>query len=259
MITLTSPNHQIIAKVFPEFGSRLGSLVINEQHILLTGGNDDDPLSWGCYPMVPFAGRLRHGKLHFNNATHQLRLNRQPHSIHGTVFDRTWDIRQQTSSSITLETDFGIHWPFQGTVIHHIEVTDHQIHFELTVTAHETMPVQVGWHPWFIKPQSSSLRFKSMLQRDPHGITTTQEVEPPQSPVDDCFINPQGDVTLTINEQHLTLTSNCSHWVIFDKPENATCVEPQSGPPNASNDSPFVLIAGETFRRWFDIEVLRET
>ena len=144
MITLTSPNHRIIAKVVPEFGSRLGSLVINEQHILLTGSNDDDPLSWGCYPMVPFAGRLRHGKLHFNNATHQLRLNRQPHSIHGTVFDRTWDIRQQTSSSITLETDFGIHWPFQGSVLHHIEVTDHRIHFELAVTAHETMPIQVG-------------------------------------------------------------------------------------------------------------------
>ncbi|GDX26058.1 hypothetical protein LBMAG12_04320 [Actinomycetes bacterium] len=94
-----------------------------------------------------------------------------------------------------------------------------------------------------------------MLQRDREGITTTQEVEPPQSPVDDCFIKPQGDVTLTVNEQRLTLTSDCSHWVIFDKPENATCIEPQSGPPNASNDSPFVLIAGETFRRWFDIEV----
>ena len=256
VITLTSPNHDIITQVFPEFGSRLGSLVINGQQILVTKQNDDDPLSWGCYPMVPFAGRLRHGQLHFNNETHQLRLNDHPHAIHGTVFNQTWDIRQQTSSSITVETHFGLHWPFNGSVQHHIKVTDNHIHFGLAVTAQETMPVQVGWHPWFVKPQSSSLHFGSMLQRDPQGITTAQQVEPPQSVVDDCFVMPQGDLTVTVNNQQLMLTSDCSHWVVFDKPEHATCVEPQSGAPNAINDSPSVLIAGETFRRWFCIDVV---
>ena len=35
--------------------------------------------------------------------------------------------------------------------------------------------------------------------------------------------------------------SGCDHWVVFDVPTEATCVEPQSGPPDAFNLTPHVV------------------
>jgi aldose 1-epimerase len=35
--------------------------------------------------------------------------------------------------------------------------------------------------------------------------------------------------------------SECDHWVVFDVPAEATCVEPQSGPPDAFNLTPHVV------------------
>jgi aldose 1-epimerase len=33
----------------------------------------------------------------------------------------------------------------------------------------------------------------------------------------------------------LTIDSDCSHWVVYNEPDHAVCVEPQSGPPDAVN------------------------
>ena len=45
-----------------------------------------DPMSWGCYPMVPWAGRVRRGRFVFADGTYQLPINMAPHAIHGTGF-----------------------------------------------------------------------------------------------------------------------------------------------------------------------------
>ena len=39
--------------------------------------------------------------------------------------------------------------------------------------------------------------------------------------------------------------------VVYDMPERTTCVEPQSGPPDAFNLEPRRLAPGETLERWF--------
>jgi aldose 1-epimerase len=115
------------------------------------------------------------------------------------------------------------------------------------------MPAQVGWHPWFLKPSHTSLIFESMLQRDGHGIATTFRKRTDAVNVDDCFINPLAPLSLTVNEVKLVLSSDCSHWVVYDQPIHATCIEPQSGAPNEINDSPVILAPGESLARWFTI------
>jgi galactose mutarotase-like enzyme len=57
---------------------------------------DIDPLSWGSFVMAPFAGRIRHGRYRVDQTEHQLRLNHRPHSIHGTVCDRPWELLAHT-------------------------------------------------------------------------------------------------------------------------------------------------------------------
>lgn len=259
VITLQSPHRIVTALVYPEFGARIGSLKVGDQEIFITQAKNGDPLSWGCYPMVPFAGRVRDATLYFAGEHYSLRQNMAPHAIHGTVFDRSWEVISSTSSTTVLETELGPEWPFNGIVQHRIEVTDKAIALQLTVSAREPMPVQVGWHPWFVKPDSSSLRFAAMLPRDSAGISTEQRAPQPSGPVDDCFIDPEKPLTITIGNVHVQLTSDCSHWVLYDMPAHATCIEPQSGPPNSINDRPFVLPAGSTLTKNFTIDLQQIT
>ena len=92
-----------------------------------------------------------------------------------------------------------------------------------------------------------------MLQRDEHGIATTICERRDAINVDDCFVNPLAPLSLTVNGVDLVLSSDCSHWVVYDQPSHSTCVEPQSGAPNAINDSPFVLAPRESLTKWFTI------
>ncbi|MEI7505666.1 MAG: hypothetical protein WCK23_02510 [Actinomycetes bacterium] len=259
VIMLQSPNGTMTALVYPEYGGRIGSLIVGNQEIFTTDNSNDDPLSWGCYPMVPYAGRMRDAILRFAGEQFPLRKNMPPHSIHGTVFNQSWNVIENSSLEVVLEIDLGTEWPFAGTVQHHIQLTDTRLDMQLVVNAIDAMPIQVGWHPWFLKPRATSLRFGAMLQRDSVGITTTQKVPQPAIPVDDCFVNPEEPLTITIGNIQLTLSSDCSHWVMYDIPLNATCVEPQSGPPNGVNDLPLVLDPDTSFSKNFTIEVQQIT
>jgi aldose 1-epimerase len=39
----------------------------------------------------------------------------------------------------------------------------------------------------------------------------------------------------------LVIASSCDHWVVYDEPADAVCVEPQTGPPDALNLGPAVV------------------
>jgi galactose mutarotase-like enzyme len=80
---------------------------------------------------------------------------------------------------------------------------------------------------------------------DPHFVMRLNEL---------LEANPQLQaVELESGEQRLSLSSDCTHWVVYDHDPAATCVEPQSGPPDAFNIEPCVLEPGETLSRWFQM------
>jgi aldose 1-epimerase len=253
-VIFTLSNDSASVVVDATHGGRLAALRIHDAEVLLTSGSDDTALTWGCYPMVPYAGRVRSGVVRFNNVDYQLPLTLPPHAAHGTVFAQSWNVVDVSASRIELSTDLGSHWPFGGSVSHRIELKDDYVNLELRVTAGDhAMPAQVGWHPWFCKPSRTSLIFESMLQRDEHGIATSRCVQTDANNVDDCFVNPLAPLSLTVNGVDLVLSSDCSHWVVYDLPPQSTCVEPQSGAPNEINDSPVILAPGESLTKWFII------
>src|SRR3546814_20795421 len=71
-------------------GGRLAALVVGGMELLAQRPTTApiDPLSWGCFPMVPFAGRLRGGRLSWHGRLHELERNHAGHSMHGTRLDR---------------------------------------------------------------------------------------------------------------------------------------------------------------------------
>jgi aldose 1-epimerase len=145
--------------------------------------------------------------------------------------------------------DLGSDWPFAGSITHVIDVVDGDVLFTLTLDALEPQPAQVGWHPWFLPPRHSHHNFTAMLQKDVSGITTNQRVPVPHRKYDDCFVKPITMPWLTIGEVKVEISSDCSHWVIYNANPAGICFEPQSGPPNGINTEPYVVMPGKPLVR----------
>lgn len=248
------------ARIDPSCGGRVADLVVGATSLLVTGDRRDDPLEWGLYPMVPFAGRLRHGELPWRGRVYRLPLGRPPHAIHGTVFDAVWHVVAESSSSCTLSTELVDPWPFAGRVEHEIVLGEDRLALRLTVRADVDMPVQIGWHPWFRKPTQVSLPFRSMYRRDDTGIAdrvATPVDSIPWGDVDDCFTDRRfgldENLRIDIDGIAVGLRSSCEQWVVYDQPTHATCVEPQSGPPNVLAVDPDIVSAGASTTETFSI------
>ena len=246
--------------VLPELGGRVSSLVIDDTEVVVgplrPDGTPHSPFGWGVYPMVPFAGRIRGARFSFAGVTHRLPERATPHAIHGTVDDVEWEVAGVDSTTLVLTTDLGADWPFSGRVTHTIGVRDGSIRFELALEAIDAMPAQVGWHPWFVRPARIDHRFSEWMPRDADGMpgeATREKMPSLADAVDDCFVSDGSPVTVRVDNLELSLSSDCSHWVVYTGAEHGICVEPQSGPPNAIESAPDILAPGETLRRWFEI------
>lgn len=219
--------------VHPTAGGRVGALEVGRTRVLR-----DDPsvgaMMWGIYPMVPWAGRVRHGEFTFDGVTRRLPLNLPPHAIHGTVFEAEWEVVDAGRDYCEMRCP--LMWEFGGSAHQHIQLHDGGATLVLTAAAGgEAMPAVVGWHPCFVKPVAADLRFARMHRRDEEGVALAEMVAPAEHPWDDCFQRPLAPLRLHYDGLVVTVGSDCTHWVVYDEPADTTCVEPQSGPPDAFN------------------------
>lgn len=188
-------------------------------------------MAWGCFPMAPYAGRIRHGRFQ----GHQLPVNLPPHAIHGTVFTRRW--------RDDLTVDLGPDWPWAGRAVQHVDLLADALHLQLEVHATDRpFPASCGWHPWFRRLLASGgaaeldLDAGAMWERGAEKIPTGRLVDPPPGPWDDCFTDLRRPPRIRWpGALEVTVESPCPHVVVFDEPEDALCVEPQTHPPDALN------------------------
>ena len=225
--------------IAPQAGGRVAQVRFDGIEWLV--GHDADNaamIAWGSFPMLPWAGRIRHGEFDFRGQAWQLPINLGEHAIHGVALGLPWQVDEHaaTHAVLSLALPADARWPFGGHARQRIEVDGQQLRMTLTVTAAEhAMPVTIGWHPWFQKPDRLDFRPDSYYPRDGEGIAHLPLAPPPPpGPWDDCFISGE-PVLLQRGGQRLRLTSSCDHWVVYDQPGHATCVEPQTGPPDAVN------------------------
>jgi len=244
-------------------GGRIASLVVHGEERLVTRTHEgQSALSWGSYPMAPWAGRVRSGRFEFAGSSYQLPLRLPPHALHGTVLDVRWDIVHANRNEVRLAAPLGGDWPWSGTVHQHIEVvgdrTGGALRCWLSVESDTaSFPAQVGWHPWFCDHHgvqaAPHLRFvaQAMYQRDRTGIPTGDTVLPGPHPWDDCFVAVSDSPSLRYRDGTvLLLSSDCDHWVVYE-PDGAVCVEPQSGPPDGFTLRPDLVEPGRPLSRTF--------
>jgi aldose 1-epimerase len=238
-------------------GGRLASLVVDGRELLVTEGMGR--MSWGSFPMAPFAGRVRDGRFSFRGEPYQLPIEMPPHAIHGTVLDRSWRRLDERS----IGTSLGPDWPFAGRAIQRFDLAEGGLTFELELHADEPMPASMGWHPWFRRrlaaidavggtsqdqptpPVELELDAGSMYVRDAAGITTLDRVAPVPGPWDDCFTDLRRPPVLRWpGFLELAIDSDCRDWVVYTVPTEALCVEPQTAPPDALNLEPAIVEPG---------------
>lgn len=221
-------------------GGRVASLNVDGVDLVLRHDTSLPAAGWGSYPMVPWAGRIRHGGFAFDGVDYQLPINFETHAIHGTGFEQPWEVLSSDESSVALACR--LDWMLGGEAEQRFELAGNTLTCTLTVRAgDQAMPASIGWHPWFVKPERVDLRFERMYLRDGDYITDGRVVAPPPPPPwDDCFAGPLATPRLWIGGLEVSITSDCEYWVVYDMPPHATCVEPQTATPDAFN-RPFDL------------------
>ncbi|MFP5255503.1 MAG: aldose 1-epimerase [Acidimicrobiia bacterium] len=227
-------------------GGRLASLLVHG-HELLVGpprGGAADPLLWGCYPMAPFAGRLRGGRFRWGGTAHQLEANHGGHAMHGTVFDRRWLIEQAEEDYLRLRAPLEPGWPLRGWGVQEMALRADGLELRLEVHAGDLpFPATAGWHPWFRRrlevggDVEVELRVGRWYPTGDDGLPTGHLAPvPPDRPWDDCFTAVTWPAVLTWpGALRVELHATCDHVVRYDRQPHAVCIEPQTGPPDAAN------------------------
>lgn len=233
------------ATVDLDAGGRLSSLSVGGVELLVTEGRS--PLHWGCYPMAPWANRVRHGEFTFEDQAYRLPVTFDGHAIHGTVLDAPWE-----EDGPWITRALGPDWPFPGFARQRFSITEDGLSMRLEVHSEEgPMPASCGWHPWFITTIDDaelSFRFEAdyMFEQSEDGIPTGARVPVPPGPWDNCFGGLGAAPVLEWGAAvRLTIESSCPCLVVYNREPQGHCIEPQTAPPNALNMEPAIVLPGE--------------
>nr|WP_240929778.1 aldose 1-epimerase [Streptomyces coryli] len=229
--------------VAPDNGCRIESLRVGGTELLRQGAK------YGCFPMVPFCGRIENGRFRNGGSLHQMPLNAPPHASHGTGRNVPWRTVAAEERRGSFDYELTDPWPYEGKVTQTFELAEDGGSLSLFMgveTAGDSFPAQAGWHPWFLRNLGHGgdveLAFDAEWQeeRGADHLPTGKRIAPLPGPWDDCFGMPAGvDVTLTWpGALELKVTSRTEWVVVYDEQDEAVCVEPQTGPPNGLNTLP---------------------
>ncbi len=241
VIELTAGDDRVL--VDQERGGRLASLVAGGVERLVE--QSDDPFLWGAFPMIPWAGRVANARVAGFDV--DLEANAGPHAMHGVTYDTAWTVDRSASNAVELLCSLPTtRWPLGGIAAQRITLTRGSLELEIQVQAGDTaMPVAVGWHPWFRRPEKGDI---TVVVDSPAVLETSDDLIPTGQVVsvnrkldlrrgarlgrrrlDHVYV----DVTepVKVRWPDLELTIELPHkasTVVVHTPQRGVCVEPQT-------------------------------
>lgn len=168
MIDLVSSRLQM--SVSPEEGgsiTRLLGLIRGGWHPILLADPDptDGPQAFAAalFPMLPFANRAARNQLGSGSRSYPVVPNTSgPHAIHGTGWERPWQVLEQTRQRVKLGLDVDAQtYPFSFSAALTLELSDTAllIGCRITNTDHRDIPAGLGFHPYFPRTPATRLQF----------------------------------------------------------------------------------------------------
>ena len=75
--TVRIGNDRVQVDVAHDDGGRIAQITVDDIALLVgqAEAHEPSPLAWGSYPMVPWAGRIRHGRFRFDDDAYELPVN----------------------------------------------------------------------------------------------------------------------------------------------------------------------------------------
>jgi aldose 1-epimerase len=235
-------------------GGRLASFVLRGVERLVQPIAEPSrlaPILWGSFLMLPWVGRMENARLTWGGRDHHFAPNLGRHALHGVGFDRAWHLcSDETTAHLSLDLE-AAGWPFGGHAQQTIELMPERlIQTAIVGAGTRSMPVSLGWHPWFLRPESGDLRLRlpsvGTLVTDteliPTGsiaplnaVTDFRQGKPiGQSRLDHTYVDVrEASVEWPDVELHLEFGKRISSAVVHTR-NHAVCVEPQTAWPNAA-------------------------
>ena len=207
------------------------------------------------YPLVPFAGRIRDGRLDFQGEQIRLAPNwpGAAHPLHGDGWAHAWQVVQsdRTSAAISyLHERAGEQggWPFRYRAGQHFRLEDDRLTIRMTLENLEDRPVPGGFglHPYFVRDANSELvcRSQTVWLMDADVMPIERVAVPPawdfgmgrkvnDVALNTCFEGWDGRATLIWPQRRLRLDMAAgapfSNLVLYmPAGERFFCVEPWS-------------------------------
>ena len=146
-----------------------------------------DPLAMGCFPLVPFSGRIREGRFDVAGRRIALPLNFLPerHAIHGHGWQAPWTLVQRSAHAATIEYRHRPDaWPMAYLARQTFTLGEAALELEIEVTnlADVAMPAGLGFHPYFPRTPGArvSAKVAAMWESDQEVMPTRLIAPPPE-------------------------------------------------------------------------------
>ena len=242
-------------QIAPSEGGRIVSMIVRDAERILPKAlarRLEPPIGWGCFAMVPWAGRLGGGRMPTPDGEVRLETNLPPSSIHGLGFDRPWDVVTRSETHVTMRCDLaGRGWPFGGDAIQTLTLSPTALDLALEVGGYSRAGVAgLGWHPWFTRPASGDLEVRLEASRvlvvDADLVPTGEVREvavdedlragPPLGDrrLDHVYVDVKAPAIVRWPDLELRIEFGASlNTVVIHTPPEGICVEPQTMWPNA--------------------------
>lgn len=211
-----------------------------------------------CFPMVPYANRIAHGRFRHEHRDWHIALNfgEHPHAIHGVGWQLPWQVTRRSPDSIALCLEYsgGEDWPWPFLAEQRIALDPGGASFVLSICnrADRAMPVGLGFHPAF--PAAPTTRMRTTLgavwladdERLPTVRAATSHFADWQAGalvcrdtlLDNCYENWSRHLSLTTGDATTSLTADAGlDWLHVYVPPHSQyiCAEPVSHMPDALN------------------------
>jgi aldose 1-epimerase len=242
----------------PEHGGAIREYISGGLPVLRTTQDAcSDPFALACFPLVPYANRIAHGRFVAGGHTVQLTANwdKDPHPLHGQGWKRPWDVVAASASGATLQfTGGGDEWPWRYRSEQRFQLSGEGLIVSLSIEnlSGEPMPAMLGLHPYFPDAAGAWLmaRTPRVWMADEAALPVA-EVPAPQTwsfeagravalpLLDNCFSGWDGLAVLRWASHTVTLRSrNCHHLHVYvPAGGDFFCIEPQTAPVGALNRS----------------------
>lgn len=245
-------------EVLPDLGGAIRALSFEGVPVLRSVPSDvKSSGDTGCFPLIPYANRIRNGAFSFGGRDVRLPMTfpGHPHSLHGHGWVVGWTVVRQTASELLLAYDHAPDswpWPYRGEQRFGLDENGLSVTLTVVNTGAEPMPASLGLHPWFPRTPGTILTadvdavwladdtmMPTKLVAGTHFFDLAKGAVLKDAPfVDNCYTGWKGSAMIDQPDLGLkvVLRADCPFLHVYAPVgSDFVCAEPVSAMPDAFN------------------------